>query len=121
MARVGLGVWECIEKGSTISRMSSGPPLVTPEVVRKIAELARLRVPEGDLPLWSEQLSRIVGYIDQLEAIPEEAFGHPAAGEPTPLRADEPRQGDGPQALEANAPRRLHGYGVVPRVVGTGS
>jgi aspartyl-tRNA(Asn)/glutamyl-tRNA(Gln) amidotransferase subunit C len=101
--------------------MSSAPQVVTPEVVRKIAELARLRVPEADLLLWSEQLSRIVGYIDQLEEIPEDAFGLPAAGGPTPLRSDEPRQGDGPEALEANAPRRLHGYGVVPRVVGTGS
>jgi aspartyl-tRNA(Asn)/glutamyl-tRNA(Gln) amidotransferase subunit C len=101
--------------------MSSAPPVVTPEVVRRIAELARLRLPEADLPRWSEQLSRIVGYIDQLKEIPENAFAQAAPGPPTPLRADEPRQGDGLQALEANAPRLLHGYGVVPRVVGTGS
>ncbi len=86
-----------------------------------MAELARLRLPEADLPTWSGQLSRIVAYIDQLAAIPEEAFGPAAAGAATPVRADEPRDGAGEAALEANAPRQIHGYGVVPRVVGSGS
>ena len=101
--------------------MTSDRPVVTPAVVRKVAELARLRLPEGDLERWSGQLSRIVAYIDQLASIPEEAFGTAAAGVATPVRRDEPRPGAGEQALEQNAPRRLHGYGVVPRVVGSGS
>jgi len=101
--------------------MTSDLPVVTPEVARRIAELARLRLPETDLPLWSGQLSRIVAYIDQLAAIPEEAFGTAASGPATPVRADEPLPGPGKEALEANAPRLLHGYGVVPRVVGSGS
>jgi|KBSMisStaDraftv2_1062788.scaffolds.fasta_scaffold835372_2 aspartyl-tRNA(Asn)/glutamyl-tRNA(Gln) amidotransferase subunit C len=104
--------------------MSSSPEphssAVTPETVRQIATLARLRLPEQDLALWSRQLSRILDYIDQLKRIPEEAFGAPAAGPATPLRDDASRPGHGEEALEANAPRRLHGYGVVPRVVGSG-
>jgi len=36
--------------------MASPPSVVTPEVVRKIAELARLRLPESELPRWTEQL-----------------------------------------------------------------
>jgi len=100
--------------------MSSERSVVTAEVVRKVAELARLRVPEGDLPRWATQLSRIVGYIDQLAAIPDEAFGADAGTGATPVRPDEPRPGFGESALEANAPRRLHGYVVVPRVVGSG-
>jgi len=101
--------------------MTSDRPVVTPAVARKVAELARLRLPEEDLVLWSAQLSRIVAYIDQLAAIPEESFGAAPAGPATPVRADDPRPGLGEQALEANAPRQLHGYGVVPRVVGSGS
>lgn len=101
--------------------MSSASSVVTPEVVRQIAALARLRLPERDLAVWSGQLSRIVEYIDQLKQIPEEAFGAPASGPPTPLRDDVSRPGHGEEALEANAPRQLHGYGVVPRVVGQGS
>jgi aspartyl/glutamyl-tRNA(Asn/Gln) amidotransferase C subunit len=100
--------------------MTSAPPVVTPEVVRKVAELARLRLPEVDLALWTEQLSRIVGHIDQLRQIPEAAFGPPKAGPPTALRADQPRPGQGERALEQNAPRLSHGHGVVPRVVGSG-
>jgi len=96
------------------------PSTVTPETVRQIAALARLRLPEKDLGLWSRQLSRIVEYIDQLERIPEEAFGAAVPGPATPLRDDAARPGHGEESLEANAPRRLHGYGVVPRVVGQG-
>jgi aspartyl-tRNA(Asn)/glutamyl-tRNA(Gln) amidotransferase subunit C len=100
--------------------MTSPPLVVTPDVVRKVAALARIRVPEEELSSWSEQLSRIVSHINQLARIPEEAFGVAPPGVATPLRADEPATGDGPAALEANSPRRLHGYGAVPRVVGTG-
>lgn len=85
--------------------------------MRQVARLARLRVPEEDLERWTTQLTRIVSYIDQLKAIPEEALpgGVPP---PTPLRADEPSSGPGLAALDVNAPRLAHSLGVVPRVVG---
>jgi len=101
--------------------MTSERTVVTPDVVRKVADLARLRVAESEIDRWAGQLSRVVSYIDQLSAIPEEAFAEPARADATPLRADEPRPGRGDEALAENAPRRLHGYGVVPRVVGPGS
>ena len=88
-------------------------------VVRHVASLARLEVPESELPRLTEQLSRIVSYIDQLKEIPEEALG-PSVPLATPLRADSPVPGGGLEALEQNLPRSLHGYGVVPRVVGEG-
>jgi len=101
------------------SRMASPPSVVTPEVVRKIAELARLRLPESELPRWTEQLSRIVGHIDLLKQIPEEAFGSAGPEPATPLRPDVPEPGRGDEALRENAPRELHGFGAVPRVVGS--
>jgi len=96
--------------------MSETSP-VSPEIVRQIAALARLRVPEADLPAWTRQLSRIVAYIDQLREIPEEDL-RPSDALPTPLRADEPISSPGLAALQANAPRLPHGLGAVPRVVG---
>jgi len=42
------------------------------EMVRRIAALARLRVPERDLPALTGQLARIVSYIDQLKEIAQE-------------------------------------------------
>ena len=101
--------------------MTSARPVVTVEVVRKVADLARLRLPDEDLPRWTEQLSRILAYIDQLAAIPETAFGPARPGPATPVRPDDPVDGGGREALEVNAPRQAHGYGVVPRVVGSGS
>ena len=97
--------------------MSDRSSPVDVAVVRHVASLARLEVPEAELPRLTQQLARIVSYIDQLKEIPEEALGA-AAPEATPLRADAPAPGDGPKALKENLPRELHGYGVVPRVVG---
>jgi len=98
--------------------MSDSSP-VAPEVVRKVAALARLRVPEEDLAVWTGQLGRILSYIGQLE----QDAGRPDAAEPplpsTPFRADIPADGGGRLALGENAPALSHGYGSVPRVVGS--
>jgi aspartyl-tRNA(Asn)/glutamyl-tRNA(Gln) amidotransferase subunit C len=88
-------------------------------VVRHVASLARLDVPESDLPRLTGQLARIVSYIGQLKEIPEEELGSLAV-EASALRPDEAVAGDGQQALEANSPRSLHGYAIVPRIVGDG-
>ena len=93
---------------------------VTEEVVRKVAELSRLRLPDGELSLWASQLGRIVSYIDLIAQIPETASARPARSAATPVRPDEARPGHGAEALERNAARRFEGFGVVPRVVGGG-
>jgi aspartyl-tRNA(Asn)/glutamyl-tRNA(Gln) amidotransferase subunit C len=100
--------------------MSSRPSTVTPDVVRRIAALARLRLPESELSVWSRQLDRIVSYIDQLKELPEDELPASQPLPATPMRADRPRPGDGDRALAENAPATAHGFGVVPRVVGTG-
>ena len=100
--------------------MPTDPPAsVTPEVVRRVAALARLRVPEGELPQLTAQLARILGYIDQIREIPREDLSGAPHAAATPVREDLPRQGDGARALEANAPVLVHGYGAVPRIVGS--
>ena len=109
----------CREISLTIIRMADRSSPVDVAVVRRVAALARLHVPEQDLPRLTGQLARIVSYIDQLKEIPEEAL-RAAAADPTPLRADLVVPGDGQKALETNAPALLHCYGVVPRVVGEG-
>ena len=84
-----------------------------------MAALARLRVDESELPGLTQQLARILSYIDQLKEIREEPRRPPEAGA-TPLREDVSAPGGGKIALEGNAPRLEHGYGAVPRVVGGG-
>jgi aspartyl-tRNA(Asn)/glutamyl-tRNA(Gln) amidotransferase subunit C len=96
---------------------------VGPEVVRKVAALARLRLPEEDLSAWTGQLGRILSYIGQLERVPAADLGGPGPGTPdlhaTPLRQDRSEAGGGAEALAANEPHLVHGYGSVPRVVGS--
>jgi aspartyl-tRNA(Asn)/glutamyl-tRNA(Gln) amidotransferase subunit C len=99
--------------------MPSNSSPVSPEVVRHVAALARLRVAESELPGLTQQLARILSYIDQLKEIREEPVRPPEVGA-TPLREDFPVSGGGKIALEENAPRVMHGYGAVPRVVGGG-
>jgi aspartyl/glutamyl-tRNA(Asn/Gln) amidotransferase C subunit len=91
---------------------------VSREVVRKVAALARLSVPDSELSVLTEQLGRILSYIDQLKQLPE-GSAEELPLQATPLRVDEPVPGGGREALEENA-RLLHGHGVVPRVVGGG-
>ena len=98
--------------------MSSHSSAVTPDIVRRIAALARLRVPDDELPVWTRQLDRIVSYIDQLREIPETGAAARDAAAATPLRPDSPRDGAGNRALAENAVECAHGFGVVPRVVG---
>jgi aspartyl-tRNA(Asn)/glutamyl-tRNA(Gln) amidotransferase subunit C len=100
--------------------MPSRPSTVTPEVVRRVAALARLRVPETELSLWARQLDRIVSYIDQLKELPADVLPTADSSTPTPFRPDAPHPGDGDRALGDNAPALSHGFGVVPRVVGGG-
>jgi aspartyl/glutamyl-tRNA(Asn/Gln) amidotransferase C subunit len=97
--------------------MASPPSPVSPDVVRKVAALARLSLPESELPLWTEQLGRIVSYIDQLKELPEAGLDGSVQAAATPLREDEPAAGGGLRALRENA-HLLHDYGSVPRVVG---
>jgi aspartyl/glutamyl-tRNA(Asn/Gln) amidotransferase C subunit len=97
--------------------MSAPPSPVSPDVVRKVAALARLAVPEPELPLWTEQLGRIVSYIDQLKELPEAGLDGAGKVAATPLREDEPAAGGGLRALQENA-QLLHDHGSVPRVVG---
>ncbi|MCA1581167.1 MAG: hypothetical protein LC796_07165 [Acidobacteria bacterium] len=99
--------------------MSFEPSPVAPDMVRKVAALARLRVPDADLPAWTDQLGRILSYVGQLERIPERPAAAEAPLPPTPVRRDVSRPGFGSEALAANCPSTIHRYGSVPRIVGS--
>lgn len=88
-------------------------------MVRKVATLARLRVPDADLPAWTGQVGRILSYIGQLENIAERPLAAQAPLPSTLVRSDTSRPGHGAEALEANCPSTVHGYGSVPRIVGS--
>ncbi len=92
---------------------------VDDEMVARVARLARLRLePAEAAPLVSE-LNRILGWIDQLQAVDTSGIEPMAAVIPTSRewRADEVTDGGIADKVLANAPRAAHGFFAVPRVI----
>ena len=85
----------------------------------RIAELARLAVPEDELELVARQLSQVLEFVAALDQL-DLAEGEPTVFAPPgePLRADEPdgRTLDAERAT-AGAPESEHGFFLVPPVV----
>lgn len=88
--------------------------------VEKVALLARLRLTDAELGTMTEQLTQIVGYVDQLAEVDTEGVEPMAhAVEVTNVFADDVVQPSLPrEAALANAPRQNgRGY-LVPPVLG---
>lgn len=87
--------------------------------VERIARLARLALTEDEVTRLGHDLGTILGWVGQLEeldvsAVPPTTHAVPLAA---PLRDDAPQPGLAHDDALANAPERLAGQVVVPRVV----
>jgi aspartyl-tRNA(Asn)/glutamyl-tRNA(Gln) amidotransferase subunit C len=94
---------------------------LTLDEVRRIARLARLRLSPEEEALFAGQLSAILDHVAELSALDVsgvEPMTHAlAAGEPPPLRADEPHRSLTPDEALANAPARAGTAFRVPRII----
>ncbi len=87
--------------------------------VRKIAYLARIRVPEERLEPLAGELNNIVGWVEQLQEVDTNGV------EPmtsvvdieTPMRDDVVTDGNVTEKVLANAPDRNDAFFGVPKVV----
>lgn len=91
--------------------------------VRHICHLARLSPTDDEVRLFSEQLSSILQYMDQLNEVdtsdvPPTAH---AADLRNVFRADEPEPSLGSEKALANAPQRDGNFFGVPKVLDQGS
>ena len=87
--------------------------------IRRVGALARLRLGEEEVARLSDDLGRILGYIDklgELDTSSVEPTSHVVAMS-TPYREDAVTTGGNPDAAIANAPRRDDHYFVVPRII----
>lgn len=87
--------------------------------VRKVAELARLDVPESELSLLGQQLSNILDYVQQLQQLNTEnvePLAHPLDLHDV-FRDDEAQPSLDPDQALANAPGRNGNYFSVPAVL----
>ena len=87
--------------------------------VRRIAFLARIRVPEDHLEGLAGELSNILGWVEQLSEVDTDGVA-PMTGVTVAhnaLRADAVDGGDDRDRVLANAPQREDGFFAVPKVV----
>jgi aspartyl-tRNA(Asn)/glutamyl-tRNA(Gln) amidotransferase subunit C len=89
------------------------------DTARRVARLARIRVEEADLPRVAQELSGILGFMEQLNAV--DVTGVEPMVSVTPMRLkrrpDGVTDGGYPEKVLANAPDAREGFFAVPKVV----
>ncbi|QDC10519.1 Asp-tRNA(Asn)/Glu-tRNA(Gln) amidotransferase subunit GatC [Oceanicola sp. D3] len=89
------------------------------ETARRVAHLARIAVPEEDLPALAGEFNAILGFIEQLSEVDVEGVEPMVSVTPQRLkrREDVVTDGNQPEAVLANAPDAREGFFAVPKVV----
>jgi len=89
------------------------------DTARRVANLARIRVDEADLPRLAGQLSGILSFMEQLNEV--DVTGVEPMTSVTPMRlkrrADVVTDGNIQARILANAPDAREGFFAVPKVV----
>ncbi len=112
LARGPPGLW-------TGTETPDFPVSLSKEQVHHIAILARLRLADDEFDDVVAKLSRIVDFVDQLQAAPTDdvlPMAHPLHMSQR-LRADEITESVERDYLQQNAPATESGYYLVPRVI----
>jgi aspartyl-tRNA(Asn)/glutamyl-tRNA(Gln) amidotransferase subunit C len=89
------------------------------ETVRKIASLARLKVPDEELEAMAGELNNILEWIEQLREVDTEGVAPMTSvtvNVPA-LRADRVTDGGYVDLVLANAPEEVANFFVVPKVI----
>ncbi|MDX2084710.1 MAG: Asp-tRNA(Asn)/Glu-tRNA(Gln) amidotransferase subunit GatC [Candidatus Melainabacteria bacterium] len=99
---------------------------ITEEMVRRVAGLASLALTEDEVVGYTQDLSKILGFVAQLDALPlaevspEMGFvgcGPITVSEKSHLRADQAERRFEREVLMAHAPDTDEGFFVVPKIL----
>jgi aspartyl-tRNA(Asn)/glutamyl-tRNA(Gln) amidotransferase subunit C len=88
--------------------------------VENIAHLARLAINDSELPVYVDSLSKILSFVEQLNAADTstvEPMAHPLADQVQRMRPDEALDADQHDKYQRNAPRTEAGLYLVPKVI----
>jgi aspartyl-tRNA(Asn)/glutamyl-tRNA(Gln) amidotransferase subunit C len=87
--------------------------------VKRIARLARIAVPEEELEPLAKELSGILRWVEQLDAVDtaDVAPMTSAVDVSLPMREDVVTDGGVQDKVLSNAPERVQGFFAVPKVV----
>ncbi len=92
---------------------------LSPEQVKQVAHLARLELKAGQVEAYAQQLSNILGMVDQLSAAQTQGvapMAHPLEMTQR-LRPDTVTEVDQREAFQAIAPAVEDGLYLVPKVI----
>lgn len=89
------------------------------DTVKKLANLARLDLPDAELQHLAGELSNIMQFIEQLNEVDTDGVAPMTSVAHMELarRADVVTDGNCPEAVLANAPDAMDGFFLVPKVV----
>lgn len=89
------------------------------DTVKNIAHLARMRVDDDKLEALAGELSGIMGWVEQLQALDTDGVEPMASvvNVELPLRQDRVTDGNCRDAVLKNAPDAVDGFFAVPKVV----
>jgi aspartyl-tRNA(Asn)/glutamyl-tRNA(Gln) amidotransferase subunit C len=93
---------------------------VDKSTVIRIASLARIKVPDEELGTLADELSNILGWVEQLDEVDTDGvtpMSSTAEGMELRWRKDEVTDGEKAEDVLANAPESRDGYFVVPKVI----
>lgn len=97
----------------------SGPEKITPEHVRHIAKLARLKLTDSEVLLFQKDLNSILEYVETLREL--DAENVPPMSHVIPMknvwREDKPAKAGKPEEILSNAPAREKGFFKVPKII----
>jgi len=92
--------------------------MITIDIVEHVAKLARLNLSEEEKRVYTDQLSKIIGYFDELKAVDTtdiEPMSH-ALPVTNVMREDEVVTPPGHEVLLKTAPEREGGFFRVPKI-----
>ena len=89
------------------------------KTIKKIAQLARIRIGENDINELQNDLNRIVGFVDKMsevniEKVEEFRFGETSLSE---MRIDEAVEENNSEQILSNTKNKKEDFFVVPKIV----
>ncbi|KQU99034.1 asparaginyl/glutamyl-tRNA amidotransferase subunit C [Devosia insulae DS-56] len=87
--------------------------------VKRIGRLARIRIEEGEVETYRNELNTILGFVEQLGEVDVSGVEPMTSVMPMTLRRREDKVTDGgyPEKIVANAPLTEDNFFMVPKVV----
>jgi len=89
------------------------------KTIKKIAQLARIRISDNDINELQNDLNRIVGFVDKMsevniEKVEEFRFGETSLSE---MRIDEAVEENNSEQILSNTKNKKEDFFVVPKIV----